>query len=107
MLFRSAYTHTHAFSAPGVSAVTTASRGNTAVTAGANLRYGLVTHSIDTGTASGAATYTNTASGSATNAPAGASVLVRLRAVAAGTYVLPDGNTLGGGFQSLNGGMQQ
>lgn len=79
-----AYTHTHSLSVPGVSALTTASRGNVAVTAGAHLRYGLVTHTIDTGTSSGVATYTNTASGSATNAPAGASILIRLRATAAG-----------------------
>ena len=62
-----AYTHTHAFSASGVSAVTTQSRSNVTVTAGANMRHGLVTHSIDTGTATGVATYTNTSSGSATN----------------------------------------
>lgn len=80
-----AYTHTHAISIPGVSSVTTQSRGNTAVTAGANGRYGMVTHDIVTGTSSGAATYTNTASGSATNAPAGASLILRLRVAAAGS----------------------
>lgn len=73
------YTHTHSLSCAGLSSITTASRGNVAVTAGANLRYGFVTHAIGAGTSSGVATYTNTASGSATNAPAGASVLVRLR----------------------------
>lgn len=79
-----AYTHTHALSCSGLSSITTNSRGNTAITAGANLRYGLVTHIIGAGTATDVATYTNTASGSATNAPAGASVLIRVRATAAG-----------------------
>ena len=74
-----AYTHTHALTCSGLSSITTASRGNVAVTSGAHARYGFVTHAIGAGTSSGVATYTNTASGSATNAPAGASVLVRLR----------------------------
>lgn len=99
-----AYTHTHAISIPGCSSITTQSRGNVAVTAGANLRYGFVTHAIGAGTSTGAATYTNTASGSATNAPAGASILVRLRVIS--TAVAPPGNLLAGGLHTLSGGLQ-
>lgn len=99
-----AYTHTHALTASGLSSITTQSRGNTAVTAGANLRYGFVTHAIGAGASSGVATYTNTASGSATNAPAGASILVRLRVIS--TAVALPGNLLAGGLQTLTGGLQ-
>ena len=84
-----AYTHTHAMTCGGVSAITSASRGNVTVTTGANGRYGLVTHTIDAGTSTGVATYTNTSSGSATNAPVGGSVLVRLREVFAGGTAIP------------------
>ncbi len=79
-----AYSHTHALSASGLSSITTQPRGTVSVTAGTHMRYGIVTHAIGAGTATGVATYTNTASGSATNAPAGASILIRLRAVASG-----------------------
>ena len=84
-----AYTHTHALTCSGLSSITTQSRGNSAVTVGMNLRYGLVSHAIGAGTSSGVATYTNTSSGSATNAPAGGSVLIRLREVSAGGTVVP------------------
>lgn len=83
-----AYTHTHALTCSGLT-VTTASRLNQAETSGANLRLGLVTHAVTAGPATGVATYTNTASSSAANAPAGASVLIRLREVSAGTTVVP------------------
>ncbi len=79
-----AYSHTHALTCSGLSGITSTSRINSSVTAGANLRLGMVTHEIGSGTSSGVATYTNTASGSATNAPAGASVLVRLRVTSSG-----------------------
>jgi len=88
-----AYTHTHAMSIPGCSSITTQSRGNTACTVGARGRHGLVTHAVGSGTSSGVATYTNTASGSATNAPAGASVLVRLRVSTGGSNVTMDAAT--------------
>lgn len=99
-----AYTHTHALTCSGLSSITTQSRGNTAVTGGANLRYGFVTHAIGAGTATGNATYTNTASGSATNAPAGASIMVRVRVLS--TAVALPGNLLAGGLQTLSGGLQ-
>ncbi len=83
------YTHTHALTCSGLSSITTASRMNSASTSGGNVRLGLVTHVIGAGTSSGVATYTNTASSSATNSPAGASVLVRLREVSSGGTVLP------------------
>ena len=86
----SAYTvSTHALSASGLSSVTSLSRINTSVLTGARLRGGLATHEIVTGTSSGVATYTHTASGSNAVAPTGGSVLIRLREDSAGGTVLP------------------
>jgi len=58
------------------------------ITDGADLRLLVVPFTVS-GTSSGAPTFTTTASGSATNAPAGAAVLVRLREDGASGTVLP------------------
>lgn len=76
----SAYTvSTHALTASGLSSITSTSRINTTTLSGARMRGGLATHAIGSGTSSGVATYTHTASGSNAVAPTGASVLIRLR----------------------------
>lgn len=86
----SAYTvSTHALSASGISAITSASRINTSVLTGARMRGGLATHDIGSGTSSGVATYTHTASGSNAVAPTGGSVLIRLREVTSGASKVP------------------
>ena len=84
------YTHgTHTLTASGLSSITTASRGNSAITQGADMRCGLVTHVIGAGPSSGVATYSNVASGSGASAPTGSSVIIRLREVAGSGTVLP------------------
>ena len=85
-----AYTHgTHTFAATGLTVGTVSSRGNAAVTAGNNLRAGLVTAPITAGPATDVATYTNTASSSGASAPAGAAILLRLREIPASGTALP------------------
>ena len=85
-----AYSHgTHTFAATGLTVGTVSSRGNAAVTAGNNLRAGLVTAPITAGPATDVATYTNTASSSGASAPAGAAILLRLREIPASGTALP------------------
>lgn len=103
-----AYTvSTHTFTEGSLTVGTVSSRGNAAVTAGASLRSGLVTAPITAGTAGGAATYGHTSSGSATNAPAGCAILVRLRedAGGGGGSVVSLEPALSGGFHTLSGGL--
>jgi len=80
---------THTLSEAGLTIGTVSSRGNAAVTAGHHLRAGLVTAPVTAGTSGGAATYGHTSSSSATNAPAGCAILLRLREVSSGGLALP------------------
>lgn len=86
----SAYTvSTHALSASGLSSIASLSRINSTQLSGARLRAGLATHAIGSGSSSGVATYTHTASGSNAVAPTGASVLIRLREASTSGSALP------------------
>jgi len=86
----SAYTvSTHAMSAAGLSGITSASPLSDAVVIGTKLRAGLTRHAIGSGTSSGVATYTHTASGNNSVAPTGGSVLIRLREIPASGTALP------------------
>ncbi len=67
-----------AFTASGAT-FTGTYRSGASSTSGANCRANFSTITVDTGPATAAGTYTITASGSSTNNPAGATVLVRLR----------------------------
>lgn len=109
---------TYTYSSPSFSATgatfTSTFRTSTSTGNGANCLGNFSTITVDTGPASAAGTYTMTASGSATNSPTGATVLVRLREIPAGlsiTSVTPssfdDGTTgivvAGSGFGSATG----
>ena len=84
------YTHgTHTFAATGLTVGAVSAPGNSSVTAGNNLRAGLVKVPITAGPATDVATYTNTASSSGASAPAGAAILLRLREIPASGTALP------------------
>lgn len=75
-----AYTHSaHSLTVPGCTVGTLVTAFDGGYTDGFDARLALYYIPITAGTSSGAATFTCNTSGSATNAPAGASLLIRLR----------------------------
>ena len=75
-----AYTFSaHGFSASGLTVGTQTERADIGSTNGNDISRVITEHQITSGTASAAGTFTSTASGSATNSPAGATVILRIR----------------------------
>lgn len=95
-----------ALTATGVTFGTLVEQLDSSIASGDTMRLVLCEIPVNSGTASGNATFSGTSSANGTNYPAGPVVLLRLREVSVAVSVPLEVNLLADGFQTLSGGLQ-